>query len=145
SNYQFLIDNLLDLTHVIYVHKKTLAGDPREATTPTKTERLPDGVRVGRWLIDFVPPPLYAKAGNFTGNVDRWQLATWPPPLPASRRRRAVGDLHAALAGVARRRRRQDRTRRPRRRPQPGHIDLVEPPGHARDRDYESLPVLLCA
>jgi phenylpropionate dioxygenase-like ring-hydroxylating dioxygenase large terminal subunit len=80
SNYQFLIDNLLDLTHVIYVHKKTLAGDPREATAPTKTERLPDGVRVGRWLIDFVPPPLYARAGNFTGNVDRWQFATFNPP-----------------------------------------------------------------
>lgn len=80
SNYQFLIDNLLDLTHVSYVHKKTLAGDPREATTPTKTERLPDGVRVGRWMIDFVPPPLFAKAGNFTGNVDRWQFATWNPP-----------------------------------------------------------------
>ena len=80
SNYQFLIDNLLDLTHVIYVHKKTLAGDPREATAPTKTERLPDGVRVGRWMIDFVAPPLYAKAGNFTGNVDRWQFATWSPP-----------------------------------------------------------------
>jgi phenylpropionate dioxygenase-like ring-hydroxylating dioxygenase large terminal subunit len=80
SNYQFLIDNLLDLTHVSYVHKKTLAGDPREATTPTKTERLPDGVRVGRWMIDFVPPPLFAKAGNFTGKVDRWQFATWSPP-----------------------------------------------------------------
>jgi phenylpropionate dioxygenase-like ring-hydroxylating dioxygenase large terminal subunit len=80
SNYQFLIDNLLDLTHVTYVHKNTLAGDPREATTPTKTERLPDGVRVGRWMIDFVPPPLFAKAGNFTGNVDRWQFVTWTPP-----------------------------------------------------------------
>ena len=62
------------------MHKKTLAGDPREATTPTKTERLPDGVRVGRWMIDFVPPPLFAKAGNFTGNVDRWQFVTWKPP-----------------------------------------------------------------
>jgi phenylpropionate dioxygenase-like ring-hydroxylating dioxygenase large terminal subunit len=80
SNYQFLIDNLLDLTHVTYVHKNTLAGDPREATTPTKTERLPDGVRVGRWMIDFVPPPLFAKAGNFTSNVDRWQFVTWNPP-----------------------------------------------------------------
>jgi phenylpropionate dioxygenase-like ring-hydroxylating dioxygenase large terminal subunit len=80
SNYQFLVDNLLDLTHVAYVHKKTIAGDPREATTPTKTERLPDGVRVGRWMIDFVPPPLFAKAGNFTGNVDRWQFVTWTPP-----------------------------------------------------------------
>jgi phenylpropionate dioxygenase-like ring-hydroxylating dioxygenase large terminal subunit len=80
SNYQFLIDNLLDLTHVTYVHKKTLAGDPREATTPTKTERLPDGVRVGRWMIDFVPPPLFARAGNFNGKVDRWQFVTWTPP-----------------------------------------------------------------
>lgn len=80
TNYQFIIDNLLDLTHVAYVHKKTLAGDPREATTPTKTERLNDGVRVGRWMIDFVPPPLFAKAGNFTTNVDRWQHVTWHPP-----------------------------------------------------------------
>jgi phenylpropionate dioxygenase-like ring-hydroxylating dioxygenase large terminal subunit len=80
SNYQFVLDNLLDLTHVSYVHKKTLAGDPREATTPTKTERLPDGVKVGRWMIDFTPPPLFAKAGNFTGLVDRWQFATWNPP-----------------------------------------------------------------
>jgi phenylpropionate dioxygenase-like ring-hydroxylating dioxygenase large terminal subunit len=80
TNYQFIIDNLLDLTHVAYVHKKTLSGDPREATTPTKTERLNDGVRVGRWMIDFVPPPLFAKAGNFTGKVDRWQHVTWHPP-----------------------------------------------------------------
>jgi phenylpropionate dioxygenase-like ring-hydroxylating dioxygenase large terminal subunit len=80
ANYQFIIDNLLDLTHVSYVHKNTLAGDPREATTPTKTERLNDGVRVGRWMIDFVPPPLFAKAGNFTGKVDRWQHVTWHPP-----------------------------------------------------------------
>jgi phenylpropionate dioxygenase-like ring-hydroxylating dioxygenase large terminal subunit len=80
SNYQFLIDNLLDLTHVTYVHKNTLAGDPREATTPTRTERLPDGVRVGRWMIDFVPPPLFARAGNFNCNVDRWQFVTWTPP-----------------------------------------------------------------
>ncbi len=80
TNYQFILDNLLDLTHVAYVHKKTIAGDPREATTPTKTERLNDGVRVGRWMIDFVPPPLFAKAGNFTENVDRWQFVTWHPP-----------------------------------------------------------------
>ena len=80
TNYQFILDNLLDLTHVAHVHKKTIAGDPREATTPTKTERLQDGVRVGRWMLDFVPPPLFAKAGNFTENVDRWQHVTWHPP-----------------------------------------------------------------
>jgi len=79
-NAQLLVDNLLDYTHVAYLHGNTIAGDPREATTPTKTERLNDGVRVGRWMIDFKPPPLFAKAGGFTGNVDRWQHATWKPP-----------------------------------------------------------------
>ena len=80
ANAQLLVDNLLDYTHVAHLHKATISGDPREATTPTKTERLNDGVRVGRWMIDFKPPPLFAKAGGFTGNVDRWQHATWRPP-----------------------------------------------------------------
>jgi len=80
SNYQFIIDNLLDVTHVSYVHKSTLAGDPREATIPTRTERIPGGVRVGRWMLDLIPPPLFSKAGNFNGRVDRWQFATWHPP-----------------------------------------------------------------
>jgi phenylpropionate dioxygenase-like ring-hydroxylating dioxygenase large terminal subunit len=80
ANYQFMIDNLLDLTHVNYLHKNTLAGDPREATAPWKTERLPDGVRIARWVLDTMPPPLFARAGNFTGNIDRWQFVTWKPP-----------------------------------------------------------------
>jgi len=80
ANYQLVIDNLLDLTHLCYLHVKTLAGDPREATLPIKTERLKDGVQVDRWLTDVTPPPLFAKAGNFTGQVDRWQLVTGKLP-----------------------------------------------------------------
>ena len=128
SNYQFLVDNLLDLTHVSYVHKNTLAGDPREATTPTRTERLPDGVRVGRWMIGFVPPPLFAKAGNFHRQGGSL----------------AVRDLEAARNRLSRRWLRQHRHRRAGRRPQPGHLDLVEPPGHARNGNLHALHVLLC-
>ena len=80
ANYQLLTDNLLDLTHVSYLHKRTLAGDPREATTPQNMEILPDGVRAGRWMLGFKPPPLFAAAGNFNEDVDRWQFATWHPP-----------------------------------------------------------------
>ena len=80
ANYLLVADNLLDLTHVTYVHRNTLAGDPREATAPTKTERLSDGVRVGRWMIDYSPPPLFARAGRFETNVDRWQFVTWTLP-----------------------------------------------------------------
>jgi len=80
ANYQLLIDNLLDLTHVSYVHKGTIAGDPREASIPTKLEPLENGVKVGRLMLDIQPPPLFAKAGDITGNVDRWQWVTWRVP-----------------------------------------------------------------
>jgi len=80
SNAQLLIDNLLDFTHVAYLHSRTIAGDPKEATTPTRTERLQNGIRTGRWMLDVNPPPLFAAAGGFNGPVDRWQWATWLAP-----------------------------------------------------------------
>lgn len=80
ANGQLLVDNLLDFSHVSYLHPKTLAGDPREATTPVRTERLADGIRVGRWMIDYDPPPLFAAAGGFNGRCDRWQFANWRAP-----------------------------------------------------------------
>lgn len=80
ANYQFIVDNLLDFTHVTYVHKNTLAGDPAEAAVPMKVERVDNGLRVRRLLEGTVPPPLFAKAGNFKGRVDRWQYATWYAP-----------------------------------------------------------------
>jgi phenylpropionate dioxygenase-like ring-hydroxylating dioxygenase large terminal subunit len=80
ANTQLLVDNLLDFTHVTYLHAKTIAGDPKEATTPTRTERLGRGIRTGRWMLDVNPPPLFAAAGGFNGPVDRWQWATWLPP-----------------------------------------------------------------
>jgi phenylpropionate dioxygenase-like ring-hydroxylating dioxygenase large terminal subunit len=80
ANGQLLVDNLLDFSHVTYLHPKTLAGDPREAVTPVKTERQKDGLRVGRWMVDFEPPPLFAQAGGFNGMCDRWQFANWRPP-----------------------------------------------------------------
>ncbi len=80
ANGQLLVDNLLDFSHVTYLHPNTLAGDPREAATPVKTERLPEGLRVGRWMVDYEPPPLFAAAGGFNGRCDRWQFANWRPP-----------------------------------------------------------------
>lgn len=94
ANYQLLIDNLLDLTHVSYLHKNTLSGDPREATTPQDTDILPNGVRAHRWMMDFTPPPLFAAAGNFPGKVDRWQFSTWTPPSTV------VLDIGCARAGT---------------------------------------------
>ena len=80
AHYQLLVDNLLDLTHVTFVHGRTLAGAEEEAEAPTKTERDGASVGIGRWMLDTAPPPLFAKAGGFKGNVDRWQFVTWRAP-----------------------------------------------------------------
>ena len=80
ANYQLLVDNLLDLTHVTYLHARTIAADDVEALVPVTTERDGDKVRVGRWIRDIPPPPMYAAARAFDGLVDRWQWITWEAP-----------------------------------------------------------------
>ena len=80
ANYQLLVDNLLDLTHVSYLHRSTLAGDDVEAVTPATTRRDGDRISVGRWILGVSAPPLYAEASGISGAVDRWQLITWEAP-----------------------------------------------------------------
>ena len=80
ANYQLLIDNLLDFTHVSYLHKNTLSADPAEAAVPVTVERSGDAVSVSRWILGLDAPPLFAKAGGFDGKVDRWQTTTWRAP-----------------------------------------------------------------
>lgn len=75
-NYEMLIDNVMDLTHLPYVHAKTIGGgNPTNvhSNAVMKTERTPRGVRYSRWLLDSMPPPTYAKAVDFPGKIDRWQ------------------------------------------------------------------------
>jgi phenylpropionate dioxygenase-like ring-hydroxylating dioxygenase large terminal subunit len=65
-------DNLLDLTHVVYVHRGTLGGQGLDRF-PIKTERHARGVRMSRWITDVPPVPLFAQYLNYAGRVDRWQ------------------------------------------------------------------------
>lgn len=66
-------DNLLDLTHTVYVHPTTL-GDPGPDRFPVTTERFARGVRMLRWMTDVPPVTLLAQLAGFQGNnVDRWQ------------------------------------------------------------------------
>lgn len=80
ADYRLLIDNLLDLTHVSYIHKNTIAGDPKEALVPVRTVRDGDAIRVERWMLGFTAPPMYDQARKFPGKVDRWQLIKWQAP-----------------------------------------------------------------
>ena len=78
-NYQLIADNVLDVTHLAYVHAGSI-GAPSIAEFPGTVERGERLVRFTRWIKDRPPPPLYKRAGGFPGNVDRWQIVEHVPP-----------------------------------------------------------------
>jgi phenylpropionate dioxygenase-like ring-hydroxylating dioxygenase large terminal subunit len=81
ANYVLLVENLLDLSHLSYVHPTTLGTD-KVAQTPMKAERFERGVRVTRWVMDSPPPPFFQRAGGIAPeqHVDRWQIVDWTAP-----------------------------------------------------------------
>ncbi|MDC0074830.1 aromatic ring-hydroxylating dioxygenase subunit alpha, partial [Alphaproteobacteria bacterium] len=79
GNYKLIVDNLLDGSHVSFVHSSTL-GTEDVANIPTKTKWDELNVRTERWILDKPPAPMYKKIGNFVNNVDRWQLIDFVPP-----------------------------------------------------------------
>jgi phenylpropionate dioxygenase-like ring-hydroxylating dioxygenase large terminal subunit len=82
ANYQLLIDNILDLTHVVFVHKTTLAGGG-VAETPLEIEIERDVVRAQRLMRNVDTAPIYKAARNLHGKIDRWQFLEFRPPIYA--------------------------------------------------------------
>ena len=78
-NYQLISDNVLDVTHLAYVHATSI-GASSITEFPATVEREERLVRLTRWIRDRPPPPLYKRAGGFEGNVDRWQIVEHVPP-----------------------------------------------------------------
>lgn len=75
AHYMHLVDNLMDLTHVGFMHKQTIGSGPSDAYAQPliNIERKETGVKFTRWLLNHVPPETYIKAVGFKGLVDRWQ------------------------------------------------------------------------
>ncbi len=73
ANYMLLVDNLMDLTHLAFVHKNTIGGNPK-AHVEAKMTVTPrdDGLHFIRWLMDSTPPPTYRKAVELGERIDRW-------------------------------------------------------------------------
>ncbi|HZD20544.1 MAG TPA: aromatic ring-hydroxylating dioxygenase subunit alpha [Burkholderiales bacterium] len=78
-NYQLIADNVLDVTHLAYVHSASI-GASSITEFPATVEREERLVRLTRWIRDRPPPPLYKRAGGFAGNVERWQIVEHVPP-----------------------------------------------------------------
>lgn len=71
-NYLYMTDNLLDPTHVAWVHPGSFAGNACE-DTPLQTSVGSQGVTVWRWMHGVEPAPFYAPYLKFKGPCDRKQ------------------------------------------------------------------------
>jgi len=76
-----MVDNLMDLTHLGYVHVSTIGGNPMaHVDAKMITEPTPTGLKFTRWMLNSIPPPSYCKAVPFAGRVDRWQEFEYVAP-----------------------------------------------------------------
>ena len=71
-NYLWIADNLLDPSHVAWVHLTSFAGAGTD-NSPLDVERHDNGVIVSRWIYGQPPSPYYADLVKFKGNCDRLQ------------------------------------------------------------------------
>ena len=93
GDYRLMVDNLLDLSHIQFLHVNTLgaAGDQNADIT---VRRGQDKVHVSRWAMDSPPAPFYAHALGTNANVDRWQNIAFLPPC------HIVIEAGSAIAGT---------------------------------------------
>jgi vanillate O-demethylase monooxygenase subunit len=72
--WQLIHDNLLDLSHLGYVHARTIGGNPSvHMNAQLEVSSDATHVRVLRLMPDSAPPPTYTAAWPFAGQIDRWQ------------------------------------------------------------------------
>jgi phenylpropionate dioxygenase-like ring-hydroxylating dioxygenase large terminal subunit len=78
--YLLICDNLLDFSHLSYVHEKSLGGSTRIAQARPVIEPVPGatpdwpqmGIRVTRHIQDVPAPPFYQRFRPFDTHLDRW-------------------------------------------------------------------------
>ena len=76
-----MVDNLMDLTHLGYVHGSTIGGNPMtHVDAKMDVERTPMGVKFTRLMPNSLPPPTYVKAVGFQNRIDRAQVFEYIAP-----------------------------------------------------------------
>ncbi|MBV8495188.1 MAG: aromatic ring-hydroxylating dioxygenase subunit alpha [Gammaproteobacteria bacterium] len=71
-NYLFITDNLLDPSHVAWVHRSSFGNEACEEE-PVETTESAAGVVASRWMRDVEAAPFYRSLVGFTGRCDRLQ------------------------------------------------------------------------
>lgn len=79
-NYLLTVDNLLDLSHLAYVHNTTTGSPSLAEDAVVKTSREGERVLIKRWVRNVLPSPTFAQFGGFQGRVNLWQVSEYRPP-----------------------------------------------------------------
>jgi len=74
ANYLLIIDNLLDFSHLGFVHENTLGGGRVSAEVKPDIERFDWGLRISRLYANTPLAPYLKGLAKFDGPVDRWQI-----------------------------------------------------------------------
>ena len=75
ADYRLILDNLLDFSHLTFVHEKTLGGSASIAEVRPKVERIGDAVQLTRWYLNEPGIAPYLEGfGTFEGPIDRWHI-----------------------------------------------------------------------
>ena len=80
ANYLLVLDNLLELSHVAYVHARNIGNEAVAEKADVKVSRHGTRVRITREMIDVSPPKTYVDFGPHKDHIDRWQVAEFSPP-----------------------------------------------------------------
>jgi vanillate O-demethylase monooxygenase subunit len=82
ANYKLLLDNLLDLSHLAYLHNTTIGNEVMADEAEVTFEDKKDGVRVVRYMTNIAPSKSFAEFGRYqmTDKIDRWQVTEYMPP-----------------------------------------------------------------
>ena len=104
--YLLICDNLLDFSHLSYVHEKTLGGTTAIALARPTIEKVAAngqrGLRVSRHVPNVPPPPYYAKIRPLSGRIDRWFIYDFllPGTLLMRSGGRPVGDAEGDMTNA---------------------------------------------
>jgi vanillate O-demethylase monooxygenase subunit len=82
ADYRLIVDNLLDLSHLAFVHLSTVGTSSVAEAARIRTFRTEDSVTVARWIVGTTPAPHHLRTMGWTPGtiIDRWQIIEWRPP-----------------------------------------------------------------
>ncbi len=79
SDYWLMVENLIDLSHVHFVHQSSLGVEASAHEYEVEVERQDDRVVVERWS-ENVDPPAVLRLRGVTTKCDRWEIIEYLPP-----------------------------------------------------------------